>query len=70
MITQIADQNVPGKHEIRKTEIPPASFQPSEVTRPLLPENYQAGYLNFYRRENYKLGMMSVLSKGTASPNS
>ena len=37
---------------------------------PLLPENYQVGCLNFYRRETYKPGMMRVLSRGTASPNS
>lgn len=66
----MADQNAPGKHEIWEIEIPPASFQPSEVKMPLVPENYQAGCLNFYRRENYKPGMMCVLSKGTASPNS
>lgn len=63
----MANQNAPGKHEIWKIEIPPASFQPSEVK---VPESYPARYLNFYRWENYKPGVMSVLSKGTASPNS
>lgn len=37
---------------------------------PLLLQNYQAGCLNFYRGENYKPGVMSISSKGTASPNS
>lgn len=63
----MANQNAPGKHEIWKIEIPSASSQPSEVK---VPENYQARYLNFYRRENYKPGIMNVLSKGTANPNS
>lgn len=66
----MANQNAPGKHEIWKIEIPSASFQPSEIKMPFVPENYQARYLNFYRRENYKPGMMGVLFKGIDSPNS
>lgn len=37
---------------------------------PLEPENYQSGCLDFYSGKNYKPGMLSVLSKGTASSNS
>lgn len=37
---------------------------------PLEPESYQIGCLDFYRGKNYKPRMLSVLSKGAASPNS
>lgn len=51
---------LPESIKIGKIEIPPASFQHSEVKMPLEPESSQAGCLDFYREENYKPGILSV----------
>lgn len=53
------------RYERLKSHLHPFSLQRSKCQKTI-----KLNYLNFYRRENYKPGMMSVLSKGTASRNS